>query len=139
MLGLESVEERRSGLMKEFAIKAYTSPEHKWWFRPHPPAPCNTRLILPRFHVPAGKSARFDKRPIIHYTRILNSMSEEEWENRGLDPVVSTNYLPNIQLSQLGPVVSKPDLGNNDDVFPLCLVVVRVMLYMVSLEMLFML
>ena len=85
--------------MKEFAIKAYLSPEHQWWFRPHPPAPCNTRTVLPRFQTPVETSARADKRPLVVYAKMLNQMSDDEWCARGLDKAVCATPMPNIQLA----------------------------------------
>ena len=62
-LGLVTLEKRRELLMKEFAIKAYASPEHNWWFLPHPDPPLNTRTEVPRFWVPSGNTMREECRP----------------------------------------------------------------------------
>ena len=38
-LGLVTLESRRKGLMKNFAISTYRSSEHQWWYTPHPHCP----------------------------------------------------------------------------------------------------
>ena len=64
-LGLESLATRRAILVKTFAIQCFKSTEHRWWFKPHPPLPLNTRLKPPRFEVPLSKKDRDLKRPIV--------------------------------------------------------------------------
>ena len=87
--------------MKEFTVKAYVSPEHNWWFHPHPAPPCNTRTKTPRFWIPAGNKQREECRPFIKYARILNDLSPCDWEQLGLDKVLTTSPLANVQLPEL--------------------------------------
>ena len=51
-LGVETLADRREGLVRSFAIACYRSAHHRWWFTPHPPLPLNTSQAPPRFLVP---------------------------------------------------------------------------------------
>ena len=87
--------------MKEFAVKAYASPEHNWWFLPHPDPPRNTRTEVPRFWVPSENTMREECRPFSKYAKILNELRCDEWEQLGLDEVLTSSPLPNVQLPEL--------------------------------------
>ena len=69
-------EEEREDLVVQFAIPS--SPEHRWWFTPHPDHPLATKLSTPRFYIPKSEKVRDEKRPIIKYTQVLNNLSEDE-------------------------------------------------------------
>ena len=60
-LGLTTLAERRNELVRSFAISCYRSPNHRWWFNPHPALPLGTRYRPPRFLVPKCKLQRDHK------------------------------------------------------------------------------
>ena len=83
------------------------------------------RTEVPRFWIPSGNRKREELRPFTRYSRILNSLSPEEWENLGLDEVLTSSPLQNIQLPELQSdvsplageivMVSAPPCGEVDD------------------------
>ena len=79
-LGLTSLTSRRKVLVRDFAIACFKSPSHRWWFKPHPPAPLNTRFQPPRLLVPGSKVGIDQKRPFVAYSEALNSLSDLEWK-----------------------------------------------------------
>ena len=100
-LGITTLLERRNELVRNFAISCFRSQEHRWWFSPHPPLPLNTRLDPPRFSLPFSKRDRDLKRPIVKYTEILNSLTDEEWERLRLPSPTTAVFRPNLQLPNL--------------------------------------
>ena len=51
------------------------------------PLPLNTRRVIPRFFVPKSKKARQNLRPILQYTKTLNSLPNNTWNKLKLcDP-----------------------------------------------------
>ena len=88
--------------MRQFAISCYKSELHRWWFKPHPPQTLNMRHKPPRFIVPRCKLMRDHKRPIVTYTEVLNSLTDEEWARLKLPPVATVRHAPNVQLADLG-------------------------------------
>ena len=100
-LGLEKLETRRTGLLKFFAISVMRSSKHNWWFSPPPPPPRNTRLVPPRLLVPKTYSATADRRPMVVYTKILNSLSEEQWKDLNLPDPKHLVPRSNVQLCDL--------------------------------------
>ena len=44
---------------------------------------------------------RDHKRPIVTYTEVLNSISEEEWDRLKLPLVATVRHVPNVQLADL--------------------------------------
>ena len=51
-LNLPRLDDRRVQPMTRFAILAYRSVQHRWWFSPSVPTSANTRTDLPRFEIP---------------------------------------------------------------------------------------
>ena len=103
-LRIPSLYERRELLVREFAISVFRNHKHRWWFQPSPPPIHPTRVIQPRprFAVPQGKkNTRLDKSPLAEYSRILNTISEEEWQSLELPPPSSCVNRPNTMLNQL--------------------------------------
>ena len=103
-LGLKTLGERRKEIMLKFAISCYCSTTHRWWFKATPPPtrPTRTSTSRPRFIVPMEKSARHGKAPFSVYARLLNGLSDAEWEARQLPPPSQCIYKSNLQL-QLKP------------------------------------
>ena len=85
-LDLPTLEERRVFLIKQFAISTYKSAIHRWWYEPHPPPPLGTRIVVPRLKVPYTKKARGELCPFTHYSRVLNALSDEEWDKLEMCP-----------------------------------------------------
>ena len=114
-LKLERLDTRRRSLMEAFAVKCYSSPQHSWWFNPHPPPAPTARTqnyvdylhnvagstVTPRFLIPKITRDREEKRPFVFLARILNGMSDEEWERHGLDDHIKATPAPNLQLPSL--------------------------------------
>ena len=98
--------------MEAFAVKCYSSPQHSWWFNPHPPPAPTARkhnyvdyvhnlaasTVTPRFLIPKMTRQREEKRPFVFLARILNGLSDEEWEGHGLDKHIQATPVPNLQL-----------------------------------------
>ena len=41
-LSMETLEIRRQGLVRSFAISTFRAPEHRWWYTPSSPSPYQT-------------------------------------------------------------------------------------------------
>ena len=66
---------------------------------------------------------RNHKRPIVTYTEVLNSISEEEWDRLKLPLVATVRHVPNVQLADLVcpsflPATSFPCSHGETVVFP---------------------
>ena len=97
LLGIESLAARRSELMKSFAIKAYRSYQHRWWFVPSPSPLIPTRVKQPRFRIPRAHSSFKSHSPFTVYSKILNSLTDKEWS----DLYLHTPSLENRQNRQI--------------------------------------
>ena len=83
----------------------------------HPPLPLNTRKNPPRFLVPKCPRDRDEKRPIVHYTKILNSLSDHEWKLLKLPSPSTCHNQPNCHLPGLFGSTCDAELsGDQDDV-----------------------
>ena len=105
-LELENLEVRRKLKIREFAIKCCKSHQHRWWFCPTPPTPTPPRIAPTRFVLPRTPQARAEKRPLYQYTKILNSLSDNEWEELCLPPPTLIKHQSNTQLYGLVPGLS---------------------------------
>ena len=100
-LGLELLSVRRDSLIRKFAISSFKDPKHRCWYKPSPPPPLDTRIIVPRFCVPSYRTMRSDLIPITRYTQELNNLTDTEWKDLGLPHISTCYHLPNVQLSRL--------------------------------------
>ena len=100
-LGLPRLDDRRVHLMRSFAISAYRSVHHRWWFSPNKQSLSKTRSALPRFCVPLLKLRRSENRPFQKYAELLNSISPDEWMRLRLDQICHERSRPNVQLQDL--------------------------------------
>ena len=95
--------------MRNFAISAYRSEHHRWWFSPHPPSPANTRQTTPRFSILLLRLKRDECRPFQKYAELLNEISPEEWRLQRLDQIHHKLSRPNVQLQDLAePLYNNP-------------------------------
>ena len=100
-LNLPRLDDRRVQLMTTFAISAYRSVHHRWWFSPNVPNPANTRIDLPRFEIPLLKLRRSENRPFQKYAELLNGISPDDWKRLRLDQIPLKQSRPNVQLQDL--------------------------------------
>ena len=100
-LNLPRLDDRRVQLMQSFAISAYRSVHHRWWFSPNKPSLTKTRSALPRFRIPLLKLRRSENRPFQKYAELLNAISPEEWKRLRLDQIHHKLSRPNVQLQDL--------------------------------------
>ena len=100
-LGLPRLDDRRVILMRSFAISAYRSVHHRWWFSPNEQSQSKTRSALPRFSVPLLKLRRSENRPFQKYAELLNSINPDEWIRLRLDQICHARSRPNVQLQDL--------------------------------------
>ena len=108
-VSLPRLDVRRVQLMRNFAISAYRSEHHRWWFSPHPPSLANTRQVKPRFSIPLLRLKRDECRPFQKYAELLNEMSPEEWKLQRLDQICHKLSRPNVQLQDLAePLYNNP-------------------------------
>ena len=70
-LELETLENRRTKLCKNFAVKAANHPKHQAWFKVNDPV--GTRSEKSKFKVPLGRLGRYKNSPIPYLTSLLNS------------------------------------------------------------------
>ena len=100
-LELETLAERRENLMLKFAIKCFKSKQHSWWFTPSPSLTALARLAHPsppRFSVPPACTTRQEKSPFQTYARLLNTLTDSEWEALGLPDPVLRQFRTNSQI-----------------------------------------
>ena len=90
VLGLPTLEQRRLYMTKVFALKCYSNPRFSIWFKPHPPPARVTRQAIPRFQVPGFRTKRADGSPLAYYTKLLNGLSEHEFNTRVVTKPLST-------------------------------------------------
>ena len=107
--------------MRSFAISAYRSVHHRWWFSPNKPSLSKTRTALPRFSIPLLKLRRSENRPFQKYAELLNAISPEEWKRLRLDQIHHELSRPNVQLQDLAePLLSgsvpQPRVVHDQDV-----------------------
>ena len=120
-LDLPRLDDRRVQLMRSFAISAYRSVHHRWWFSPNKPSLSKTRTALPRFSIPLLKLRRSENRPFQKYAELLNAISPEEWKRLRLDQIHHELSRPNVQLQDLAePLLSgsvpQPRVVHDQDV-----------------------
>ena len=102
-LSLDRLSDRRSDLILKFAISTFKNPKHRSWYTPSPP-PELTRQIPPRLIVPQLRTEYSENSmPLTTYTRVLNGLTETEWEDYGLPPVNTCHPKPNVQISRIYP------------------------------------
>ena len=77
--------------MLEFAKKAKRSGRHNWLFTPSPLPSIPTRFDPPPLAIPALKHARTAHSPLITYSRLLNSLTPEEWNENKLGNRTAVN------------------------------------------------
>ena len=73
-LDLETLENRRTQICKNFALKASKHPKHQAWFKVNDPV--GTRSEKPGFRVPLGRLQRYINSPIPYLTSLLTN----QWE-----------------------------------------------------------
>ena len=99
--------------MLNFAVASYRSTIHRWWFNMTPPPTRPTRIPMPRFIVPRDKSARHARAPFSTYARLLNGLTETEWQARNLPIPEHTEFKPDSGLTVAGVYVFKIQLYGN--------------------------
>ena len=72
ILNLESLDERRSKLCLQFALKAEAHPKFKSWFVQSSTKAYNTRSKTPKYKHVLASHARYEKSPIYYLTNLLN-------------------------------------------------------------------
>ena len=96
LLDLPRLDDRRLQLMRSFAISAYRSVHHRWWFTPNKPSQAHTRSAPPRFVIPLLRLRRSQNRPFQRYAELLNAISPGEWELLRLDQICHARSRPNV-------------------------------------------
>ena len=84
-LKLDRLDVRRRDLMIRFAVSCYTSTDHSWWFVRNPHYSANRRTELTRFVIPHMRRERQEKRPFLFLSRLLNELTDEQWEEYGFN------------------------------------------------------
>ena len=78
-LGLETLEDRRLEITKQFAFKTLTSPQHSFWYKHTPDTGVNTRCSKPRYVIPRTTTVRGSASPISFMTELINNLSDEDF------------------------------------------------------------
>ena len=73
IVGLETLEDRRTGICLKFALKASKHPKHGEWFVPTDPSRPETRQFKQHLKPPLCRLKRFEKSPIPYLTNLLNT------------------------------------------------------------------
>ena len=101
--------------MVDFSVKCLSSAKHSWWFTRHPKFSTKNRREFPRLLIPRLKREREEKRPFVFLARLLNGMSDQEWEEHGLDDDLCAISAPKLQLADVCPSVGNKVSDDNDD------------------------
>ena len=104
-LSVELLSDRREELMTKFAISTFKDPRFRKWYTSSPPSSLVFRdkghPKPPRLWVPLARNQITDLRPISKYTNLLNSLTDQEWDNLCIPSPSTCCSVPNIQLSSI--------------------------------------